>query len=504
VYLADHAQRYRVHILFVAGTLAFAALLITLVLSAFHQPQPHGLPVGVVAPVQDARHLQAALSTHLPGAFDLRSYPTAASARTAISHRGIDAAVIAGPGGLRLLTADAGGLAPAQAVTAAFGAVAAKTGQALTVTDVVPPLSRDSEALSPFFLVLGVLFPGLAAGSASALAFRRSGPAWAVAAPVMAAAVAGLAAAGLAVGVTGLPDYPAIAGIVALFFLAVAAPTAFLARVSPALAPLAVVIFIVFGIPVSGGPSGLAGFGPGFLRALDPALPLGVAASALRNTVYFHGYATAPHLWVLAAWAGGGIAALALVVAMRRRPGRHLAVAGPAGPVRAPVSVPVTAVAGTPVIALDAAAAGSPPAAPGPVDLVVGVDHSEPARHALESAVALLRTRPGVLHAVYVDHPAGSDLSGFGHLEMEEAREQMARDVHARVAATATRAGVTWTFERRTGSPADEILAAARDRAAAGGTVIVVGRAGHPGRHLIGSVPVRLLHHSPYPVLVMP
>ena len=42
--------------------------------------------------------------------------------------------------------------------------MAAKTGQALTVTDVVPPLSGDSEALSPFFLVLGVLFPGLVAG----------------------------------------------------------------------------------------------------------------------------------------------------------------------------------------------------------------------------------------------------------------------------------------------------------------------------------------------------
>jgi nucleotide-binding universal stress UspA family protein len=495
VQLADYAQRYRAHVLFVAGSLAFAAVLVALVLSAYHQPQPHGLPVGVVASAPVTQHLQAALGAHLPGAFDLHSYPAAAAARAAIMHRGIDAAVIAGPGGLRLLTAEAGGVAPAQAVTAAFGAVAAKTGQALTVTDVVPPLSRDSEALSPFFLVLGVLFPGLAAGSASALAFRRSGPAWAVAAPVVAAAAVGLTAAGIAVGVTGFANYPAIAGIVALFFLAVAAPTAFLARVSPALTPLAVLVFIVFGIPVSGGPSGLAPFGPSFLRALDPALPLGVAASALRNTVYFHGYAAATHLWVLTAWAGAGITALALVVAMRRQPGRHLALAGPAGSVTAPVPPPVTA---------PAAAAGSPPALSVPVDLVVGVDNSEPARHALESAVALLRSRPGVLHAVYVDHPAGTDLSGFGHQEMADARQQMARDVHTLVADTATRAGVTWTFERRTGSPADEILAAAKDRAAGGGTVIMVGRAGHAARHLIGSVPVRLLHHSPYPVQVIP
>ena len=33
---------------------------------------------------------------------------------------------------------------------------------------------------------------------------------------------------------------------------------------------------------------------------------------------------------------------------------------------------------------------------------------------------------------------------------------------------------------------------------------IVVGRSGHATRHVLGSVPVRLLHHSPYPVLAVP
>jgi nucleotide-binding universal stress UspA family protein len=478
VRLAGYVGRYRIYILFIAGNLAFAAVLVTLVLSAYHQPQPHGLPVGVIAPVQVTRHLQAALGAHAPGAFDLRSYRGAAGARTAILHRDIDAAVIAGPGGLRLLTAEAGGVAPAQAITAAFGAAAAKSGQVLTVTDVVPPLAGDSEALSPFFLVLGVLFPGLVAGSASALAFRRSGPAWAVAGPAVAAVAAGLAVAGIAGGVAGYGNYLAVAGIVALFFLAVSAPTAFFARVSPALVPLAVLIFIVLGLPVSGGPSGLASFGPGFLRVLDPALPLGVGADALRNTVYFHGYDTAGYLSVLAAWAGAGVVALALI-AMRQR-------AALERPVAAPYAASVTA-----------------PASPAAVDLVVGVDGSEQARHALDWAVGLLGERPGALHAVYVDHPAGGDLSGFGYQEMAEARQQAAADVQALVAATATRAGITWTFERRDGSPAEEILAAAKDRAGGPGTVIVVGRAGHAARHLIGSVPVRLLHHSPYPVLVI-
>jgi len=486
VRLADYAERYRVHILFVAGSLAFAAVLVTLVLSAFHQPKPHGLPVGVVAPAPVTRHLQAVLGAHAPGGFDLLSYPGAASARTAVTRHAIDAAVIVTPHGLRLLTAGAGGLAPAQAVTAAFGAVAAKTGHALTVTDVVPPLSRDSEGLSPFFLILGALFPALAAGSASALAFRHSRPAWAIAAPVLAAAGAGLAVAGIAIGVTGIGNYAAIAGIVALFFLAVSAPTAFLARVSPALVALAVLVFIVLGIPVSGGPSGLASFGPGFLRALDPALPLGVAAEAMRNTAYFHGYGTAEPLWVLAAWAGGGVAALALVATMRSRSALRAAAARYA------------------TVSPTAAAAAPSYGGAAPVDVVVGFDNSEPARNALDWAVALVRSRRGTVHAVYVDHEPASDLSGFGYQEMAEARERAAGQVRAAVADTATRAGIMWTFERRSGSPADEIVAAAKDRAAGPGTLIVVGRASHAARHPIGSAPARLLHHSPYPVLVIP
>jgi len=59
------------------------------------------------------------------------------------------------------------------------------------VTDVIPPLARDSDALSPFFVILGVLVPSLAAGSASALAFRHARPAWCVRARSRAAVVIG-------------------------------------------------------------------------------------------------------------------------------------------------------------------------------------------------------------------------------------------------------------------------------------------------------------------------
>src|SRR6185312_5954895 len=269
--------RFRPHTGFIVANGLFAAVFVVLVLSAFHAPSPHGLPVGVVAPATVTGHVQNALGRAVPGGFDLRGYGGEAAARAAIVHGQLTGALIAAPGRLRLLVAQ--------------GAVAARSRLPLTVTDVVPPLPGDSMALSPFFVTLGVVFPSLAAGSASALVFRRARPAWCVAAPVAVAVVAGAVAAAVADGVAGLGHYAAIAGIVALFSLAVAAPTAALGRIRPPLVAAAVLVFVVLGVP----------------------------ASAVRGAVYFDGFGTAGPLWVLAAWALAGVAALTLITARRRR-----------------------------------------------------------------------------------------------------------------------------------------------------------------------------------------
>jgi nucleotide-binding universal stress UspA family protein len=268
----------------------------------------------------------------------------------------------------------------------------------------------------------------------------------------------------------------------------VAAPTALLARIWPPLVIVAVLVFIVFGIPVSGGPANLASFGPAFLRVLDPVLPLGVAASAVRNVVYFGGHATAPHLWVLAAWALAGMAGLTLVTARRRA---ALALAEPVLPPAVP-AVPDWA----PVLS---------PAQP--ITLVVGFDNSEPARRALSWGADLLKARPGTLHVIYGDHPLiDSDLSGFGHTEIEEARDQKAAGVAEAAAKITGAAGVPHTFERRQESPASAILSAASvhfDGEPASTPIIVTGRSHHAAHRILGSVPVELLHQSPYPVLTI-
>jgi nucleotide-binding universal stress UspA family protein len=142
-----------------------------------------------------------------------------------------------------------------------------------------------------------------------------------------------------------------------------------------------------------------------------------------------------------------------------------------------------------------------------PITLVVGFDNSEPARRALVWGVELLQARAGTLHVVYADHVVvDSDLSGFAHTEMEEARDDKAASVASAAEEIAGAAGVQYTFERRQGSPPDAILYSAslhHGAEPASTPVIVTGRSHHAAHHVIGSVPVRLLHHSPYPVLTI-
>jgi nucleotide-binding universal stress UspA family protein len=111
------------------------------------------------------------------------------------------------------------------------------------------------------------------------------------------------------------------------------------------------------------------------------------------------------------------------------------------------------------------------------------------------------------LHIVYADHLIiDSDLSGFGHAEMEAARDAEAAAVADAAAEIMTATGLPYTFERRQDAAADAIVSEASAQAAAlgGAPVIVVGRSGHTAHQILGSVPARLLHHSPYPVLAIP
>ncbi len=303
-------HRLRVPLALVAINVTFGAVFLTVTLSAFHAPTPHAVPVGIVAPGGAGRQLRSALERSAPGAFALRSYRSEASARTGIADRQVDGALVTGARATTLLIARAGGAGPAQFLTTAATGLAAHTGTRLAVVDAVPPLADDSEGLSPYFMILCVLFPSVATGSVTAHLFRRRRTAWRIGIPMVTAVALGLAAAGVADGITGAGDYLSIAGIIALFSLATSAPTAALGRIKLPLIGLAVLAFLILGLPASGGPSDLSAFVPGFLRALHAVLPLGIATDAVRNTVYFHAGDTAGYLWVLTGWAAAGIGVL--------------------------------------------------------------------------------------------------------------------------------------------------------------------------------------------------
>src|ERR1700722_11010391 len=86
---AEHALRHQVrlrpHAGFVAANVLFAAIFVALILSAFHAPSPHDLPVGIVAPATVTRQLENGLSRAAPGGFDLRIYRSAAAVRAGLA-----------------------------------------------------------------------------------------------------------------------------------------------------------------------------------------------------------------------------------------------------------------------------------------------------------------------------------------------------------------------------------------------------------------------------------
>src|SRR4051812_34499294 len=86
------------------------ALFVTSYIGALHHPKPHRVPFGVVG----ASSLPAAVGQAF--SLRLRPYPSESDALAAIDHRKIDGALIARPGGARLIVVPASGNAGASAL----------------------------------------------------------------------------------------------------------------------------------------------------------------------------------------------------------------------------------------------------------------------------------------------------------------------------------------------------------------------------------------------------
>ena len=96
---AGHGRRipaqYRAIAGFIVASAAFVAIFVAVTLSGFHKPTPHDIPVGIVASAAVTQQVEHALGSAAPGGFSFSSYPSAASATTAIEQRQIDGALVA-------------------------------------------------------------------------------------------------------------------------------------------------------------------------------------------------------------------------------------------------------------------------------------------------------------------------------------------------------------------------------------------------------------------------
>lgn len=317
------------------GASAFAALVVTSFVTAFHEPKPHLVPIAVVAPRGAVVNLQKHLDGVVPQGFTLRQYGSAQAATSALRDTAVDAVWLppsptatgsaAGARPVsRLFVASALGQVPTQAITQIFTDLGKIEGATVAVRDLVPLPAQDPFGISSFFLSVAVFLPTFL-GSMALVLLLRQAPMLAMitAIVVLAGCVALIDVTIVDAGIGALVGhFGTLVGIAALTSLAFSAPTVAIGRLlGPLGALLALLLFLVLGLPASGGPFGTT-FLPDFQRALSPGLPLTNAVYAVRNASYFGSDEIGTHLVTLAIWAAAGLlvlAAIAMSDASRRR-----------------------------------------------------------------------------------------------------------------------------------------------------------------------------------------
>jgi hypothetical protein len=304
----------------VAGVLAIAFAFVASNVAANHQPKPHRLPVGIVGSPQAADPVAGALELSDPGAFDVISYGSPESARTAILHRNVYGAFVPGPSPT-LLVASAASLPAEQVLRQTFEAVTRARGQTLVVRDVAPLPQSDSGGATAFSAILSLTIAGVLGSSLIYTAAAKRSVYVRLAAIVALGIGAGLVAA-LATNVivdAFHENFLGVWGVATLFVLALALPiSAFQTLFGLPGTAFGLIVFLVVGTPASGGGSAPELL-PGFWRAVSQLLPPGAAITSMRDIVYFDGHGATGTLVVLAVYAILGAIGAITVYTLRHR-----------------------------------------------------------------------------------------------------------------------------------------------------------------------------------------
>ncbi|MGA5301525.1 hypothetical protein ACPCHT_16470 [Nucisporomicrobium flavum] len=289
---------------------ALQALLVPLFAGPAANLAPRDLPIAVAGPAPAADQLVARLSEVRPGAFDVR---VVADPDAAIRDREVYGAIVLGADGPVLHVASAA--SPTVATLLTQAAAELGQGRPVPVVDVVPTHSGDPRGAGFGAAFLPLAITALVAGVLTFLLVKRPG-----------ARLAGLGTFAVLAGLVGavvqqywldvVPGgYLGVAAVLALFALAVSAAVAGLGAVAgKAGVALGAATFFLVGNALSAVASA-----PELLPqpwgAVGQFLPVGAGATLLRSVAYFDGHGSATAVWVLAAYAIGG---LVLVAAGRR------------------------------------------------------------------------------------------------------------------------------------------------------------------------------------------
>jgi hypothetical protein len=313
--------------LLIVGVIALQLLFIASYVGALHDPEPQDVPFAVVAPGAAAEQAMTRLD-RLPGSpLDPRALPDESTARSQITNRDIDGALIINPTGTdTLLVASGGGRALSTTLTTLVTTLERSEKRTFRTVDVIPSATHDPNGLSSFYLVVGWCVGGYLGAAALAISAgaKPSNPQRAAIRLAVMALVALLGGLGGAL-ITGpildaLPgSTAALWGLGTLIIFAVGAATLALQGIFGTIGiGLVILLVVILGNPSAGGalPPPLL---PPFWKAIGPALPPGAGTWATRSIAYFENNAMTVPLLVLAAWAVVGAAITVAASATRRK-----------------------------------------------------------------------------------------------------------------------------------------------------------------------------------------
>jgi nucleotide-binding universal stress UspA family protein len=140
--------------------------------------------------------------------------------------------------------------------------------------------------------------------------------------------------------------------------------------------------------------------------------------------------------------------------------------------------------------------------------VIVGFDGSEPSVRALQSAKQFIAGRLGSLVVVFVARVPGT--AAMSPAALGEIRYSLDAEADQHAASLPALLGSErrWRFERRDGDVAEQLMLVAREEASSFGSdatvIVVAGKASSRLHHYLGSVPVGLVRHECFPVVVVP